>query len=87
MRLATLSQWLNHLENQHTKAIDMGLERVRQVAQAANMLNLHCPVITVAGTNGKGSTVTTLTAIYCAAGYKSAHIPRPILLILMSVLP
>jgi dihydrofolate synthase/folylpolyglutamate synthase len=78
MRLATLSQWLNHLENQHTKAIDMGLERlVRQVAQAAKVLNFACPVITVAGTNGKGSTVTTLTAIYQAAGYQVGTYTSP----------
>jgi len=77
MRLATLSQWLNHLENQHSKAIDMGLERVRQVAQAAKVLNFACPVITVAGTNGKGSTVTALTAIYNAAGYQVGTYTSP----------
>lgn len=77
MRLATLSQWLHYLENQHHKSIDMGLERVRQVAQAAQVLHFACPVITVAGTNGKGSTVTTLTAIYHAAGYQVGTYTSP----------
>ena len=77
MPLNTLSEWLQYLETQHSKAIDMGLARVQQVAQAANILDLHCPIITVAGTNGKGSTVATLTAIYCAAGYKVGTYTSP----------
>jgi dihydrofolate synthase/folylpolyglutamate synthase len=77
MSLTTLSQWLHYLESQHHQAIDMGLARVQKVAQAANILNLHCPVITVAGTNGKGSTVATLTAIYCAAGYQVGTYTSP----------
>ena len=75
--LSTLSQWLHHLENQHHKAIDMGLARVQAVAQTADLLTLNCPVITVGGTNGKGSTVATLTAIYCAAGYKVGTYTSP----------
>jgi len=53
------------------------LARVQAVAHAANLLNLDCPVITVGGTNGKGSTVATLTAIYCAAGYKVGTYTSP----------
>lgn len=75
--LSSLSQWLHHLENQHHKAIDMGLARVQAVAQTADLLTLDCPVITVGGTNGKGSTVATLTAIYCAAGYKVGTYTSP----------
>lgn len=75
--LSTLSQWLHHLENQHYKAIDMGLARVQIIAQHADLLNINCPVITVGGTNGKGSTVATLTAIYCAAGYKVGTYTSP----------
>ncbi|HQV22387.1 MAG: bifunctional tetrahydrofolate synthase/dihydrofolate synthase [Moraxellaceae bacterium] len=77
MSLNSLSQWLHHLENQHYKAIDMGLARVQAVAQAADLLSLNCPVITVGGTNGKGSTVATLTAICCAAGYKVGTYTSP----------
>ena len=68
MTLSTLADWLSHLETQHVKAIDMGLERVQKVAHVLALQQLGCPVITVAGTNGKGSTVATLTAIYTAAG-------------------
>ena len=67
--LSSLSQWLHHLENQHHNAIDMGLAQ-KQLPKPADLLTLDCPVITVGGTNGKGSTVATLTAIYCAANYK-----------------
>jgi dihydrofolate synthase/folylpolyglutamate synthase len=77
MPLNTLNEWLHYLETQHHKSIDMGLARVQKVAQAANILNLHCPVITVAGTNGKGSTVATLTAIYCAADYNVGTYTSP----------
>lgn len=77
MTLSTLADWLNHLETQHPKAIDLGLERVQKVAQVLNLQQLGCPVITVAGTNGKGSTVATLTAVYCAAGYKVGTYTSP----------
>lgn len=77
MTLSTLADWLGHLENQHHKAIDMGLERVQKVAQALAVNDLGCTVITVAGTNGKGSTVATLTSIYLAAGYKVGTYTSP----------
>lgn len=66
---ATLQTWLAHLEISHGKAIDLGLDRLRAVA--AN-LALDCPfvVITVGGTNGKGSTCAMLESILLAAGYK-----------------
>ena len=63
MALLTLADWLSHLETQHVKAIDMGLERVQKVAHVLALQQLGCPVITVAGTNGKGSTVATLLFI------------------------
>lgn len=77
MSLSTLTDWLSHLENQHYKAIDLGLERVQQVAQVLALQTPGCPVITVGGTNGKGSTVATLTAIYCAAGYRVGTYTSP----------
>jgi len=67
--MKTLSEWLAHCEQLHPQAIDMGLDRVRQVAQRMN-LAFKVPVITVAGTNGKGSTCAMLEAIYLQAGYK-----------------
>ena len=53
--MKNLPDWLAYCEQLHPKNIDMGLERVRMVA-ARMGLALNCPVITVAGTNGKGST-------------------------------
>ena len=74
--MKTLSEWLAHCENLHPHAIDMGLERVRQVAQKLQ-LALKVPVITVAGTNGKGSTCAMLEAIYLQAGYKTGVYTSP----------
>ncbi|MFM8821758.1 MAG: bifunctional tetrahydrofolate synthase/dihydrofolate synthase [Limnohabitans sp.] len=74
--MKTLSEWLAHCEQLHPQAIDMGLDRVRQVAQRMN-LHLSVPVITVAGTNGKGSTCALLEAIYLQAGYKTGVYTSP----------
>ncbi len=74
--MKTLSEWLAHCEQLHPHAIDMGLERVRQVAQRM-ALGLECPAITVAGTNGKGSTCAMLEAIYLQAGYKTGVYTSP----------
>jgi dihydrofolate synthase/folylpolyglutamate synthase len=72
----TLSDWLAHCERLHPKNIDMGLERVRQVAERM-ALRLDCPVITVAGTNGKGSTCAMLEAILGQAGYRTGVYTSP----------
>jgi dihydrofolate synthase/folylpolyglutamate synthase len=66
---SNLADWLSTLESRHPKAIDMGLERVARVRDALG-LKLDCPVITVGGTNGKGSTCAMLEAILLQAGYK-----------------
>jgi dihydrofolate synthase/folylpolyglutamate synthase len=76
----TLSEWLGHLEQAHVRAIDLGLDRVRRVAKVLAAEVFACPVITVGGTNGKGSTVATLTAVYLAAGYRVATYSSPHLL-------
>ena len=57
------------MEAVHGQEIALGLERVRRVYE--RLPRLSCPVITVAGTNGKGSTVALLEAIYRAAGYRT----------------
>ncbi len=72
----TLSDWLAHCEQLHPKNIDMGLERVRVVAQAME-IRFGCPVITVAGTNGKGSTCAMLEAILLQAGYHTGVYTSP----------
>lgn len=78
--MKTLDDWLAHCERLHPKTMELGLDRVRSVAQRMD-LRLSCPVFTVAGTNGKGSTCTMLGAILSAAGYKvgvytSPHLVR-----------
>ncbi len=67
---STLSVWLHYLENIHTSAIDLGLERVAKVAKQANLTQPAAKIITVAGTNGKGSTCALMEAILLDAGYK-----------------
>lgn len=76
----TLSDWLLHCERLHPKTIELGLERVRTVAQRLNGghgLRLGCPLIVVAGTNGKGSTCAMLETIYQQAGYRTGLYTSP----------
>ncbi len=74
--METLQDWLAHCESLHPKTIEMGLERVQGVA-ARMGLRLDCPVITVAGTNGKGSTCAMLEAIALQAGYRTGVYTSP----------
>jgi dihydrofolate synthase / folylpolyglutamate synthase len=71
-----LDDWLAHCERLHPKTIELGLDRVRAVAQRLQ-LAFTCPVITVAGTNGKGSTCAMLEAIALQAGYKTGVYTSP----------
>lgn len=77
----TLAQWLDYQLDLHPQAIALGLDRVRAVAERLALTELPAPVISVAGTNGKGSTVAFIEAIAGAAGcrvgtYTSPHILR-----------
>ncbi|MBE7941358.1 MULTISPECIES: bifunctional tetrahydrofolate synthase/dihydrofolate synthase [Ramlibacter] len=72
----TLDAWLAHCERLHPTTIELGLDRVREVAQRMG-LRLDCPVITVAGTNGKGSTCAMLEAICLEAGWRTAVYTSP----------
>ncbi|HNV59452.1 MAG TPA: bifunctional tetrahydrofolate synthase/dihydrofolate synthase [Rhodoferax sp.] len=74
--LNTLDDWLAHCERLHPTAIDMGLERVRTVAQRMG-IRFDCPVITVAGTNGKGSTCAMLESILGQSGYRTGLFTSP----------
>ena len=74
--METLNDWLAHCEQLHAKNIDMGLERVRAVAERMN-LAFSCPVITVAGTNGKGSTCAMLEAVLIQSGYRTGVYTSP----------
>jgi dihydrofolate synthase/folylpolyglutamate synthase len=75
----TLADWLSALESRHPKAIDMGLERVAQVRENLG-IRFDCPVITVGGTNGKGSTCAMLESILLHAGYRVGLYTSPHLL-------
>lgn len=72
----TLEGWLAHCERLHPKNIDMGLARVGEVARRMG-LAFGCPVITVAGTNGKGSTCAMLEAVALQAGYRTGVYTSP----------
>ena len=72
-----LEQWLYYLEHRHSQAIQLRLVNAAHVATVMNVLKWSIPVITVGGTNGKGSTVTALAAIYQAAGYRVGQFTSP----------
>lgn len=73
---ATLQAWLHYIEALHPKSISMGLERLSIVKQRLTLTPTF-PIITVAGTNGKGSTCAMLTNIYRQAGYHVATYTSP----------
>jgi dihydrofolate synthase/folylpolyglutamate synthase len=74
----SLNDWLSHCERLHPTTIDLGLDRVRVVARRLGLDgSLGCPVITVAGTNGKGSTCAMLEAICLQAGYRTGVYTSP----------
>ncbi|SFV68675.1 Dihydrofolate synthase @ Folylpolyglutamate synthase [hydrothermal vent metagenome] len=76
-RLKTLDEWLNYQENCHTKEIDLGLDRIKKVYKILFSNPFDFKVITVAGTNGKGSTLAFLESIYNHAGYKVGKFTSP----------
>lgn len=74
-----LAAWLSYIEQLHPKSISMGLERINSVIHRLN-LTPQFKIITVAGTNGKGSTCAMLSQIYQQAGYRVACYTSPHLL-------
>ncbi len=74
--METLQDWLAHCERLHPQTIELGLERSRSVAQQMG-LRFTCPVITVAGTNGKGSTCAMLESIALQAGWRTGVFTSP----------
>lgn len=79
MEQRNLAAWLSHIEQLHPKAIAMGLERVKLVIQRL-ALKPNFKIVTVAGTNGKGSTCAMLAEIYKQAGYQVGCYTSPHLL-------
>jgi len=77
MRYTLLSDWLIWLESLHPKSVDLGLERVLHVADQLALREFSCPVIVVAGSNGKGSNIAILESIYQQHGYHTACYTSP----------
>jgi len=75
-RPTTLAAWLAYLETLHPKTIALGLERV-VIVHAKMRVTLDCPVVTVTGTNGKGSTCAMLDAVLRCAGYRTGLYTSP----------
>jgi dihydrofolate synthase/folylpolyglutamate synthase len=75
----SLNDWLTRLESLHPKTIELGLDRVSEVAQRLGV-HFDCPVITVGGTNGKGSTCAMLESILLQGGYRVGLYTSPHLL-------
>jgi dihydrofolate synthase / folylpolyglutamate synthase len=75
--LRSLADWLTHQERVHPQSIDLGLERLERVLQRLDWRQPHVPVITIAGTNGKGSVAAYATAILQAAGYRVGTFTSP----------
>ncbi|EPJ45942.1 MAG: hypothetical protein OFPI_35720 [Osedax symbiont Rs2] len=72
-----LAQWLEWMENNHPSEIDMGLARVSQVFQQMDLDLSASKIISIAGTNGKGSTTALLESIYQVAGYSTLAYTSP----------
>lgn len=70
MTQRSLADWLAWIERQHPKSIELGLDRVRTVAGRMGLRRPARKVVTVAGTNGKGSTIAFMEAIARAAGWR-----------------
>jgi len=73
----SLEQWLAYQQGTHNLSIDLSLERVREVAARLGLLEKRCPVVIVAGTNGKGSTATTLAALLQSCGQRAGLFTSP----------
>ena len=75
--MQSLEEWLAHQERVHPKAIDLGLERLRRVLERLHWQRPSVPVITIAGTNGKGSVAAYCTAMLEAAGCQVGTFTSP----------
>ena len=78
-QLATLAEWLGYIESLSLSDIKLSLDRITRVAKKLNLFSPNFKIITVAGTNGKGSNVALLESILLQSGmsvgsYTSPHI-------------
>lgn len=76
----SLAEWLEYIERQHPRSIELGLDRVREVGARMGLKRPAKCVITVGGTNGKGSTVAFIEAIARAANWRVGAYTSPHLL-------
>lgn len=76
----SLNAWLDRIAGVHPQHVELGLARVRSAAARLRLLPVTVPVITVAGTNGKGSTAHLLEGMLQAAGYRTGVFTSPHLL-------
>ena len=77
MKAKSLDAWLAELEQRHPSAIDLGLDRCGEVASRLHLLVSTATTITVAGTNGKGSTVAMMEAVLCEQGVSCGAFTSP----------
>jgi dihydrofolate synthase/folylpolyglutamate synthase len=80
MTTRDLQSWLHWMETLHPAEIELGLDRIRQVYERMQLGSIANVLITVAGTNGKGSSVAILESIYHSAGYHVGSYTSPHLL-------
>jgi dihydrofolate synthase/folylpolyglutamate synthase len=77
IRFERLEDWLEWQQSLHPSAIELGLERVTRVLERTGWHSAGAPVITVGGTNGKGSCVALLEAMLTAGGYRVGAFTSP----------
>jgi dihydrofolate synthase / folylpolyglutamate synthase len=75
--LRTLEEWLAHQERVHPQTIDLGLGRLKRVLERLGFVQPSIPIITVAGTNGKGSVAAYSTSMLAAAGCRVGTFTSP----------
>ena len=76
MKFNNINDWLEYIEGLHSTTIDLGLDRMNMMIEKL-AIKFDCPVVTVAGTNGKGSTCCMLESIYRASGRKTCMHTSP----------
>lgn len=77
MSARSLGDWLAWQETLHPRAVDLGLDRLRRTLERLKWRRPDCPVITIGGTNGKGSSAALTAAILGAAGYRVGVFTSP----------
>jgi len=76
-KTATIEQWFDYIQTLHSSEIELGIERVNEVYRRLYPAGMACKIISVAGTNGKGSTSELLSSIYHQAGYRVGKFTSP----------